>query len=49
MIEELKQNFQQRGNDYLDKGKDKTNITKISCLGQAVRNFMTVSGRHIAM
>ena len=47
--EELKQRFQQRRNDYLDTGKDKTSVTKISCLGQTARNFVTVSGRLIPM
>ena len=45
LTEELKR-FQQRHNDYLDTGKDKTNITKISCLGHTARNFITVLGRH---
>ena len=47
LIEELKQKFQPRRNDYADTVKDKTSITKISCLRQTARNFITVSGRHI--
>jgi len=46
--EELKR-FQQRNNDYLDTGKDKTSITKISCLGHTARNFITVLGRRNPM
>ena len=44
LIEELKR-FQQRHNNYLDTVKDKTSITKISCLGQTARNFITVLDR----
>jgi hypothetical protein len=33
-------NNNNNNNDYLDTGKDKTSITKISCLGQTVRNFI---------
>jgi hypothetical protein len=29
-----------------DDDKDKRSITKISCLGQTAKNFITVSGRH---
>ena len=49
LIEEFKQKFQQRHNDYLDTGKDETSITKISCLGQTARNFITVLGRRIPL
>ena len=49
LIEELNKSFQQRHNDYLDTGKDKTTITKISCLGQTARNFITVLRRRIPM
>jgi hypothetical protein len=28
--------------DWLDRGKDKTSITKISCLGQTAKNFITI-------
>ena len=49
LIEELKQRFQQRHNDYLDTGKDKTSITEISCLGQTARNFITVLDRRTPM
>jgi hypothetical protein len=42
LIEELKQKVSARRSDYLDTGKDKTSITKINCLGQTVRNFITV-------
>ena len=48
-MKSLNKRFQQRRNDYLDTGKDKTSITKISCLGQTARNFINVSGRHIPM
>ena len=48
LIDELK-SFQQRHNDYLDTGKDKTSITKISCLGQTARNFITVLSRRTPM
>jgi len=47
LTEELNKSFQQRRNDYLDTGRDKTSVTKINCLGQTARNFITVSGRHI--
>ena len=49
LIEELTQRFQKRHNDYLDTGKDKTSITKISCLGQTARNFKTALGRRTPM
>ena len=39
-MKNLNKRFQQRHNDYLDTGKDKTSITKISCLGQTARNFI---------
>ena len=45
LIEELKKTFQQRHNNYLDTGKDKTSITKISCLGHTARNIITVLDR----
>ena len=45
-MKSLNKRFQQRHNDYLDTGKDKTSITKISCLGQTARNFITDLGRH---
>jgi hypothetical protein len=48
LIKELK-SFPPRRKDYLDIGKDKTSIIKISCLEQSVRHFMTVSGRHTPM
>jgi hypothetical protein len=38
--------FQQRHSDYLGTRKDETSITKINCLGQTVRNFITVVGKH---
>ena len=47
LIEELKQKVS--ANDYLDTRKDKTSITKISCLGQTARNFITVLGRRTPM
>jgi hypothetical protein len=40
LIEELKQKLQQKRIDYPDTGKDKISITKISCLGQTVINFI---------
>jgi hypothetical protein len=49
LIDELKQKFQQRHSDYLGTRKDKTSITKIICLGQTVRNVITVLGRHTAI
>ena len=45
----LNKRFQQRHNDYLDKGKDKTSITKISCLGQTASTFITVLDRRATM
>jgi hypothetical protein len=36
---------QKKRYDYLDTGKDKISITKISCLRQTVRNFITGLGR----
>ena len=49
LIEELKQKVSTRHNDYLDTGKDKNSFTKISCLGQTARNFITVLGRRTPM
>ena len=48
-MKSLNKRFQQRRNDYLDTSKDKTSVTKIICLGQTARNFITVSGRHITV
>jgi len=47
-LKSLKKRFQQRCNEYLDTGKDKTSITKISCLGQTARNFIALLGIHIS-
>ena len=45
-MKSLNQRFQQKRNDYLDTGKkSKISITKISYLGQTVRNFITGLGR----
>ena len=41
-IEELKQKYPPRHSDYPDTRKDKLSTTKISCLEQTVRNFITV-------
>jgi hypothetical protein len=38
-LKSLNESLQQRHIDYLDTGKDKTSINKISCLGQNARNF----------
>jgi len=43
-LKNLKERFQHKRNHNLDTDKDKTSITKISCLGQTARNFITVSG-----
>jgi ribosomal protein L33 len=45
-LKSLNKRFPPRRKDYLDTGKDKTSIIKISCLEQTVRNFITVFGRH---
>jgi hypothetical protein len=45
LIEDLKQNFSEKHKVYLDTRKDKTSITKITCLGQTARNFITILGR----
>jgi hypothetical protein len=45
-LKSLNKIFQQRHGDYLGTRKDKTSIIKIKCLGQIVRNFITVLGRH---
>ena len=38
-MKSLNKRFQQRHNDYLDTGKDKTSITKISCLGHCKKFY----------
>jgi translation initiation factor 1 (eIF-1/SUI1) len=49
LIEELKQKFQLKRNNYIYTGKEKIRITKISCLGKTVRNFITSLGRQMAL
>ena len=49
MIEELKQKVSAKTQRLSRYRKDKTNITKISCLGQTARNFITVLGRRTPM
>jgi len=45
-VEELKQKFATKTQRQEDTGKIKTNITKINCLGQTVRNFIISLDRH---
>jgi len=45
--EELKHKVSTKTQRLSRHRKDKTSVTKISCLGQTARNVKTVSGRHI--
>ena len=49
LIEELKQKVSAKTQRLSRYKKDKTSITKISCLGQTARNFITVLGRRTPM
>ena len=48
-LKSLNKKYQQRGNDFLDTGKDKPSTIKIKRLEQTARNFTNFSDRKIPM